>query len=59
MGGLYMENKENPSTRNDEPKVDKKQERKETILLYLHDFVIWLVAILLIFLLLFRVVVVS
>ena len=22
-------NKENPSTRNDEPKVDKKQERKE------------------------------
>ena len=52
-----MENKENPSTRNDEPKVDKKQERKESILLYLHDFVIWLVAILLIFLLLFRVVV--
>ena len=54
-----MENKETPSTRNDEPIVDKKQERKETILLYLHDFVIWLVAILLIFLLLFRVVVVS
>ena len=54
-----MENNETPATRNDEPIVDKKQERKETILLYLHDFVIWLVAILLIFLLLFRVVVVS
>ena len=54
-----MENKEKPSTHNDETQVDKKQERKETILLYLHDFVIWLVAILLIFLLLFRVVVVS
>ena len=54
-----MENKETPSTHNGEAQVDKKQERKETILLYLHDFVIWLVAILLIFLLLFRVVVVS
>ena len=54
-----MENNETPATRNDEPIVDKQQERKETILLYLHDFVIWLVAILLIFLLLFRVVVVS
>ena len=54
-----MEKKETPSTHNGEAQVDKKQERKETILLYLHDFVIWLVAILLIFLLLFRVVVVS
>ena len=54
-----MENKETPSTHSGEAQVDKKQERKETILLYLHDFVIWLVAILLIFLLLFRVVVVS
>ena len=54
-----MENNETPATRNDEPIVDKKQGRKEAILLYLHDFVIWLVAILLIFLLLFRVVVVS
>ena len=54
-----MENKETPSTHNGEAQVDKKQERKETVLLYLHDFVIWLVAILLIFLLLFRVVVVS
>ena len=54
-----MENKETPSTHNGEAQVDKKHERKETILLYLHDFVIWLVAILLIFLLLFRVVVVS
>ena len=34
-------------------------ETKNTVLLYLHDFVTWLVAILLIFLLLFRVVVVS
>ena len=33
--------------------------RKESVLLYLHDFVVWLVAILLVFLLLFRVVVVS
>ena len=54
-----MENKETPSTHNGEAQVDKKKVRKETILLYLQDFVIWLVAILLIFLLLFRVVVVS
>ena len=36
-----------------------KDEVKNAVLLYLHDFVTWLVAILLIFLLLFRVVVVS
>ena len=38
---------------------NQKGEMKNTVLLYLHDFVTWLVAILLIFLLLFRVVVVS
>ena len=39
--------------------VNKKESRKEAVLLYLHDFVSWLVVILLVFLLLFRVVVVS
>lgn len=38
---------------------DKTENRKDTLLLYLHDFVTWLVVILLVFLLLFRVVVVS
>lgn len=42
--------KENPS---------KTEERKKTVLLYLHDFVFWLTGIILVFLLLFRVVVVS
>ena len=54
-----MENKEIPSGNHDQKKVDKKQERKDAVLLYLHDFVTWLVVILLVFLLLFRVVVVS
>ena len=49
-----MENKDTSEVRN-----QKKQSGKETILLYLHDFVTWLVVILLVFLLLFRVVVVS
>ena len=40
-------------------RLSKEDNRKESVLLYLHDFVTWLVAILLIFLLLFRVVVVS
>ena len=39
--------------------LNKKEGFKETVLLYLHDFVTWLVTILLIFLLLLRVVVVS
>ena len=39
--------------------TDKKANGKDTLLLYLHDFVTWLVIILLVFLLLFRVVVVS
>ena len=37
----------------------RKDSKKNVLLMYLHDFVVWLVAILLIFLLLFRVVVVS
>ena len=37
----------------------KREESKKTVLLYLHDFVYWLTGILLVFLLLFRVVVVS
>ena len=47
-----------PVNKNITPK-DKKADGKETVLLYLHDFVSWLVVILLVFLLLFRVVVVS
>ena len=54
-----MENKEVPSGNHEQKKADKKQERKDAVLLYLHDFVTWLVVILLVFLLLFRVVVVS
>lgn len=43
----------------EEGTVSKAEERKKTVLLYLHDFVFWLTGILLVFLLLFRVVVVS
>ena len=39
--------------------MDKNIERRKSVLSYLHDFVVWLVAILLVFLLLFRVVIVS
>ena len=39
--------------------VSEEADKKKSALLYLHDFVFWLVAILLVFLLLFRVVVVS
>ena len=39
--------------------LSKREESKMNILLYLHDFVYWLTGILLVFLLLFRVVVVS
>ena len=47
--------------KHDAPKAheDKKLTRRESVLLYLHDFVTWLVVILLVFMLLFRVVVVS
>ena len=40
-------------------RLNKAESKEDSILLYLHDFVTWLVAILLIFLLLLRVVVVS
>ena len=43
----------------DEDRMQKTEERKKAVLLYLHDFVYWLTGILLVFLLLFRVVVVS
>ena len=39
--------------------LDNNENGKDTLFLYLHDFVTWLVVILLVFLLLFRVVVVS
>ena len=42
-----------------EKRLNKAESKEDSILLYLHDFVTWLVAILLIFLLLLRVVVVS
>lgn len=42
-----------------EKQTDKRETNKDTLLLYLHDFVTWLIVILLVFLLLFRVVVVS
>ena len=53
-----MEEKDIASARKNK-QMNKKESRKDTVLLYLHDFVVWLVAILLVFLLLFRVVVVS
>ena len=51
-----MERFDNSETVKPERRRDSK---KNVLLMYLHDFVVWLVAILLIFLLLFRVVVVS
>ena len=39
--------------------LSRAESRKEAVLMYLHDFVYWLVSVLLVFLLLFRVVVVS
>ena len=39
--------------------LSRAESRKEAVLIYLHDFVYWLVSVLLVFLLLFRVVVVS
>ena len=42
-----------------EKRVNKRENSKDTVLMYLHDFACWLTAILLIFLVLFRVVVVS
>ena len=54
-----MDNKETSSGQPEMEIKNKAQIRKDNILMYLHDFVVWLVAILLVFLLLFRVVVVS
>jgi signal peptidase I len=54
-----MDNKETSSGQPEMEIINKAQIRKDNILMYLHDFVVWLVAILLVFLLLFRVVVVS
>ena len=54
-----MDKKEYSSGQPEDLNKDLVQSRKDTILMYLHDFVVWLVAILLVFLLLFRVVVVS
>jgi len=49
--------KKDPASSN--TNTNPKDDLKSTVLLYLHDFVTWLVVILLLFLLLFRVVVVS
>ena len=54
-----MDNKETSSGQPEMEIKNKAQIRNDNILMYLHDFVVWLVAILLAFLLLFRVVVVS
>ena len=54
-----MENNAYDSSRSDEKIVDNTDERKNGVLLYLHDIVFWLTAIVLVFLLLFRIVVVS
>ena len=54
-----MDNKEVSSGQPENEIQDKAKTRKDNVLMYLHDFVVWLVAILLAFLLLFRVVVVS
>ena len=50
---------ENMDASKDEKQINTAEEKKNAVLLYLHDFVAWLVAIVLILLLLFRVVVVS
>ena len=54
-----MDNKDVSSNHENEKQANAKESSKNTVLLYLHDFVMWLVAILLVFLLLFRVIVVS
>ena len=54
-----MDNHDSASAKKDVSSSNKNASKKDTILLYLHDFVMWLVVILLVFLLLFRVVVVS
>ena len=54
-----MENREFDSAQKRTKSVSNKDTDENTLLMYLHDFVFWLTAILLVFLLLFRVVVVS
>ena len=55
MNNEFQENMMDPV----DDTLSKREESKTNILLYLHDFVYWLTGILLVFLLLFRVVVVS
>ena len=54
-----MDHKDFSSYNEREKQLNIKENCKNAVLLYLHDFVMWLIAILLIFLLLFRVIVVS
>ena len=54
-----MENFENAEFHAAGENISKSTTEKNTVLMYLHDFVTWLVTILFLFLLLFRVVVVS
>lgn len=55
MNQEFHESVQNPQR----DSASKSENRKKNVLLYLHDFVFWLTGILLVFLLLFRVVVVS
>ena len=54
-----MENFENSEMIKSDEHRSKKDIGKATLLMYLHDFVVWMVTILLVFLLVFRVIVVS
>ena len=54
-----MENLENSDVTKSDDSKSRKESQNSTLLMYLHDFVTWLVAILLVFLLVLRVVVVS
>ena len=54
MGGVRLENHDASNK-----SLNRAERMQSAVLLYLHDFVTWLVVILLVFLLLFRVVVVS
>ena len=54
-----MENLENSDVTKSDDSKSRKGSQNSTLLMYLHDFVTWLVAILLVFLLVLRVVVVS
>ena len=54
-----MENLENSDVTKSDDSKSRKESQNSTLLMYLHDFVTWLVAILFVFLLVLRVVVVS